>query len=162
KGEDSRAVDLLAVYGKLAGALAGSPHDVVAVLLQTARLHDVLGEGTAALAAYRDVFALSPATRAALFRLESRARDAGRLEDLARPFAADPRAQATFLTRAGEALADLERPDDAIARFRAAEEALPGHAPALRSWRRVALLAGRWHDVVDVCDREAQAAVKDS
>jgi hypothetical protein len=160
--------ELTGIYAKLAEALAASPPDVMAILIARARLHDVLGDPAAALADFQAAAERVPTSRFALFRLEMRARDAGALEDLAALddlvaayFHDEARGRAGFLTRAGEALAGLGRTDEALERFRAAAETVPGFVPALRAWRRVALIAERWVDAADACEREAQSARSD-
>jgi hypothetical protein len=173
---EGRLGELESVYAKLGTALAQAPADAVPVLLERARVLDGLGQTPAALEAHREAAALVP-TRMSLFRLETRARDGGSSEELAElderiaahfevgagPAAVpDARGQAAFLTLAGETLADLGRPADAIDRFRAAAQALPGFLPALRAWRQVALAAGIWTEVVEAAETEAAAGRSDA
>jgi cellulose synthase operon protein C len=161
------------LYGQVAAALLASDGaaDAVPLFHLRARLAERRGENNDALANLRRIAELAPGDRAALFRLESRARESGLGDEVARwddaiaaHFEGDPRAQAAFLTRAGEALIDAGRRgvDQAITRFRAAVTAAPGYFPALRAWLRLALVEERWGDVATVCEQQAEVARTDA
>ncbi|MBA3822202.1 MAG: hypothetical protein H0X17_25175, partial [Deltaproteobacteria bacterium] len=111
---------------------------------------------------YRGVLATEPMTRLALLHLESFVRRSGSSEELAELedkiatyFDGDPKAQASFWTRAGETLAEMGRIDEAVQRFGRAETTLPGHLPALEGWRQAALKGQLWIDVADAASRQA-------
>jgi tetratricopeptide (TPR) repeat protein len=114
---------------------------------------------------YRAVLAADPRHRLALLHLESIVRRAGASEDLAKLeeqiaafFEGDSRSQAAFYTRAGETLTELGRIDEAVQRFGKADEALPGHVPALEGWRQAALKGQLWIDVAEAATRQASVA----
>ena len=146
-----RETELAALYAQVAAALVASDGaaDAVPLYHLRSRLAERRGETNEALADLRRIAELAPADRAALFRLESRARESGLADEVSRwddaiaaHFEGDPRAQAAFLTRAGESLVESGRRgvDPAIVRFRAAVSASPGYFPALRAWLRLALV----------------------
>lgn len=117
---------------------------------------------------YRDVLAADPKHRQALFFLESLIRRAGASlelaqleEQVARFYEGDARAQAAFYTRAGETLADIDQIDAAVQKFGMADEVLPGHVPALASWRTTAMKGQLWIDVAQAVTRLA-ATVADA
>ena len=56
----------------------------------------------------------------------------------------DARTAAVMLTRAAEALVELDRPEDARARYEAAVERLPSHVPALVGLTDFALARSEW------------------
>ncbi|MBA3396624.1 MAG: tetratricopeptide repeat protein, partial [Deltaproteobacteria bacterium] len=111
---------------------------------------------------YRAVITTDPTTRLALLHLEAIVRLGGASEELAQLedyiaayFEGDARSQAAFWTRAGETLAEIGKVDEAVQRFGRAENALPGHVPALEGWRHVALKGQLWIDVADAASRQA-------
>ncbi len=118
---------------------------------------------------YRAVLDLEPSidrpARLALLHLESIVRRSGASAELAKLeeqiatyFDGDPKAQAAFWTRAGETLAELGQIDEAVQRFGRAEQALPGHVPALEGWRQAALKGALWIDVAEAATRQAVAS----
>lgn len=121
---------------------------------------------------YRAVLALAPAKtppRLALMHLEASVRLGGYSAELAELeekiaayFDGDPRSQAAFWTRAGETLAEIEQIDEAVIRFGRAEQALPGHVPALEGWRMAALKGQLWIDVAEAATRQAKGATGDA
>lgn len=111
---------------------------------------------------YRDVLAADPGHRQALFFLESLIRRAGSSlelaqleEQVARCYEGDARAQASFYTRAGETLAEIDQIDAAVQKFGMADEVLPGHVPALAGWRATAMKGQLWIDVAQAVTRLA-------
>ena len=113
-------------------------------------------------AAYQATVDRAPRARRGLFHLEALVRQGGAspallaLEDgAAAYFADDARSRAAFLTRAGGTLAELDRLDDAIGRFRAADELRPGLRATLDGWREAALRAQRWDEVATAAARAA-------
>ena len=160
--------ELLRVYERLLPALE-EKRDQLAVLIEQGRLAVKAGRPREEiLDLFRRVLEIDPQNRMALFRLESAARTEGpslQLAELeravARFFVSDARAQAAFLTRAGETLRSVGDGAQAIASFRAAVAALPGYAPALAGWRDAAVAGEMWQDVADVAEREAESAVLD-
>ncbi|HUS66305.1 MAG TPA: hypothetical protein VMZ28_17255 [Kofleriaceae bacterium] len=160
--------ELLRVYERLLPALE-EQRDQLAVLIEQGRLAVKAGRPREEiLDLFRRLLEIDPQNRMALFRLESAARTEGpslQLAELeravARFFASDARAQAAFLTRAGETLRSVGDGSQAIASFRAAVAALPGYAPALAGWRDAAVAGEMWQDVADVAEREAESAVLD-
>ncbi len=168
-----RARELQLVYERTLGVLEGS-REKVALLGEMARLSERAERPRdEALGYQRDVLGLDPMQRMALFRLESAARQEGpsrQLADLERMVArffaggsgaaGDARAEAAFLTRAGETLLAISAREEAIASFRSAAAALPGYAPALAGWREAALAGEMWKDVADAAEKEAESAVE--
>ena len=168
-----RARELQLVYERMLGVLDGA-REKVALLGEMARLSERAERPREeALGYQRDVLAMDPMQRMALFRLEAAARQAGPSRELAdlekmvaRFFAGgggaagDARAEAAFLTRAGETLLALGEREEAIASFRSAAAALPGYAPALAGWREAALAGEMWKDVADAAEKEAESAVE--
>ncbi|MBI4508337.1 MAG: tetratricopeptide repeat protein [Deltaproteobacteria bacterium] len=161
-----RSAELTQVHEKLRASLA-TPDDRAAVALEQARLLDLVGSTSSAVTACHEAVVsfegrpLPHAARMLLFRLEGRTRELGSPEEqatlqesIARYFNWDPRAQAVFLVRAGDALAEVA-PAQAISRYRRAAELMPGHLPALRGWRQAALVAEKWDEVAEACEREA-------
>ncbi len=69
----------------------------------------------------------------------------------------DARTAAVMLTRAAEALLELDRPDDARARYEAAIERLPSHTPALIGFTDFALGQGDWARASHAAERAGQA-----
>jgi tetratricopeptide (TPR) repeat protein len=141
-------------------------HDRAAMIMDTATLAARQGQPDAELVElYRQVVAAEPRHRQGLMHLEAIVRRAGASEELARLeeliaayFEGDARTQASFLTRAGETLAELGQIDAAVQRFGTAEQAAPGHVPALESWRNAALKGQLWLDVAESATRQASAA----
>src|SRR5690606_33541419 len=121
--------------------------DRLALTGEEARLAERTGRARdEVLAVFRRQLEIDPTHRMALFRLEAAARQLGPSRELAelerqvaRAFSGDGRAEAAFLTRAGETLQAIGDGEAAIASFRAATAALPGYAPALAGWRDVAV-----------------------
>jgi hypothetical protein len=157
-----RWADLAALRERqLAGEPAGP--DRIALALDRALVLERLDRPEDELrAVYQGILAEAPRARRPLFHLESLVRRGGAspelvaLEDaVAEYFAADPRTQAAFLTRAGETLTDLGRLDDALAHFRAANELRGGYAPALEGWRDAALRGQLWVDFAEAAIKEA-------
>ncbi len=114
---------------------------------------------------YRTTLAADPKHRLALLHLESIVRRAGGSADLAALeeqiaayFTGDPRSQAAFYTRAGETFAELGQIDAAVQDFGKADDASPGHVPALEGWRAAALKGQLWIDVADASNRQAAVA----
>ena len=114
---------------------------------------------------YRAALDADPKSRLALMHLEAIVRRGGFTAELAQLeekiaayFAGDPRTQAAFWTRAGETLTELGQIQEAVKRFSTAEEALPGHAPALEGWRFAAMKGELWTDVADAATRQAAVA----
>lgn len=112
--------------------------------------------------AYHAILADAPRSRRALFQLESLVRRGGSspelaaLEDqIATYFTSDPRTRSAFLTRCGETLTDLGRLDDALARFREANELRGGYSAALEGWRDAALRGQLWVDFGEAAAKEA-------
>jgi hypothetical protein len=162
---ESREEELAAVCGKIAAAVGGA--ESVPILLERARLEERLGRTHEAMESFGAALSADAASRPALFRLEARAHQTGGIdlaaleERVADYFFDDPRARATFLVRAGEPY-ESTQPDDALARYRASADTLPGWTPALRAWRRVALRHGLWADVVVSAKQEAATARGDA
>ncbi|HEY8144703.1 MAG TPA: tetratricopeptide repeat protein, partial [Kofleriaceae bacterium] len=166
-----RPRELQLVYERTLNVLEGT-REKVALLGEMARLSERAERPRdEALGYQRDILALDPMQRMALFRLEAGARQEGpsrALADLetkvARFFAGgtagDARAEAAFLTRAGETLLAIGAREEAIASFRSAAAALPGYAPALAGWREGALAGEMWTDVADAAEKEAESAVE--
>jgi|GEM_PF-1995126 len=148
-----------------AGVVPGSTgaSDRVALALDRAMLLERMESSEDELrAAYQAIVALAPRARRALFHLETLVRRGGSspelaaLEDsIAAYFADDPRTRSAFLTRGGETLSELGRLDDAIARFREANELRGGYPAALEGWRDAALRGHRWADFADAAGKEA-------
>jgi hypothetical protein len=111
---------------------------------------------------YRAVLVSASRNRRALFQLDSLLRRAGYSDELAalaehiaRSFD-DPRTKAAFLTRAGDTIAGLGRPADAVQRFANAVDVLPSYLPALDAWHRTALAHQLWFEVADASARKAR------
>jgi hypothetical protein len=118
---------------------------------------------------YKAVLDIEPNTRLALLHLEAIVRRAGASPELAKLeeaiatyFEGDPKTQAAFWTRAGETLAEVGQIDEAVQRFGRAEQALPGHVPALEGWRQAALKGALWIDVAEAATRQAVASQEDT
>lgn len=138
-------------------------NDRAAMVMDTASLAERDGRPDVELSElYRAALDANPKYRLALLHLESIVRRAGvsdelaKLEDqIATYFEGDARAQAAFYTRAGETLAELGKIDAAVATFGKADEASPGHAPALEGWRNAALKGQLWLDAAEAATRQA-------
>ena len=164
-----RERDLMRLYHNLVGTIEG-PHDRRTVLVEMARLCQRLDlPRDRVLEAFHRIHEVDPGDRMALFRLEAAAREDGPSPELAeleqsvaRHFAGDPRAEAAFLTRAGETLRSLGDLEGAIASFRGATAALPGYGPALSGWRDAAVAGEMWLDVADAAEREAESTPGDA
>ena len=168
-----RARELQLVYERMLALVEGG-REKVALLGEMARLSERAERPRdEALGYQRDILAVDPMQRMALFRLEAAARQEGPSRELAdlekkvaRFFAGvggaagDARAEAAFLTRAGETLLAIGERQEAIASFRAAAAALPGYAPALAGWRQASLAGEMWKDVADAAEKEAESAVE--
>jgi cellulose synthase operon protein C len=141
------------------------PYDRSALLFDIASLAERDGRGddevAEALSAALDI---EPRQRLGLFKLEALVRRKGASaqlavleEQISSYFDGDGRSVAAFLTRAGETLAEIGDIEGAIDRFKRAEQAFPGHIPALRGWRLAALKGQLWLDVAESASREAAA-----
>lgn len=145
--------------------VASIPGDKAALLFDVAALAERDGRGDDEVAeALAAALELEPKQRLGLFQLEALVRRKGPSRQLAaleeqisQYFEGDDRSVAAFLTRAGETLAEVGDIEAAIARFKRAEEAFPGHVPALRGWRLAALKGELWLDVAESASREAAA-----
>lgn len=110
---------------------------------------------------YRKALELAPRERLALFHLESIMLRAGASNELAEiqtkiaRYFEDPRAEAAFLTRAGETLAKLGNASAAVARFTEAVHAVPDYESALDGWRDASLRGGLWNELAEVSSRQA-------
>ncbi|MCA1663793.1 MAG: hypothetical protein LC659_05920, partial [Myxococcales bacterium] len=69
----------------------------------------------------------------------------------------DARTAAVMLTRAAEALVELDRADEARARFEAAIERMPTHVPALVGLTDFALVRGEWARASHAAERAGHA-----
>jgi tetratricopeptide (TPR) repeat protein len=105
-----------------------------------------------------------PHHRSALRHSLARARLAGDLAQfaelaarLADSVGEDGRTAAICLTRAGEALVELDRPDDAKSRFEGALGRAGLHLPALLGLHHLSLTRANWLTAVDALEQEAQA-----
>ena len=137
--------------------------DRVALLMDSATLALRDRAADARLAEiYRTVLVSASRNRRALFQLDSLLRRAGysdELAALAEHIAGsfdDPRSKAAFLMRAGETIAGLGRPADAVQRFAKAVDVLPAYLPALEAWQRTALAHQLWFEVADASARKAR------
>lgn len=141
------------------------PSDRAALLFDIAALAERDDRGDDEVAeALSSALEVEERQRLGLFQLEALVRRKGpsaRLaaleEQISRIFDGDGRSVAAFLTRAGETLTDVGDIEGAIDRFKRAEEAYPGHIPALRGWRLAALKGQLWLDVAESASREAAA-----
>ncbi|MCW5806745.1 MAG: tetratricopeptide repeat protein, partial [Deltaproteobacteria bacterium] len=155
-----------AELGVLAPELA---RDRAALLLDVANLATRDNRTEVELAdIYRAILDVEPRSRLALLHLESITRRAGHSAELAQLeekiamyFDGDPRSQAAFWTRAGETFAEIDQIDLAVQRFGRAEQALPGHVPALEGWRAAALKGQLWIDVAEAASRQAANTADD-
>ncbi|HVK75451.1 MAG TPA: hypothetical protein VM734_19110 [Kofleriaceae bacterium] len=170
---DGRWADLAALRVRQVAALpaldpaAADPHgagdDAVALALERAQLLERLEASDDELrAAYQAVVDRAPRARRALFHLEALVRRGGSSPELAALeasiadyFADVPRTRGAFLTRGGETLTDLGRLDEALTRFKAADELRGGYVAALAGWRDAALRGQLWADFADAAGREA-------
>ncbi len=105
-----------------------------------------------------------PHHRTALRHALARARISGDLAQFAELTARladsvgdDGRTAAVCLTRAGEALVELDRPDDAKARFQSALGKAGLHLPALIGLGHLGLTRGDWLTAVEALEQEGQA-----
>ncbi|HEY2748010.1 MAG TPA: tetratricopeptide repeat protein [Polyangia bacterium] len=173
---DQRWPELVALYEQM-GLGATDAAFAVAVHLDRARLRRRLAAGSennqavseAELAVavdndYRLALFKDRRCRSALRHVYARARtghdlaqEADAAGALAEATPDDARTAAVMLTRAAEALIELERPDDARARYEAAVERLPSHAPALIGLCDFALAQGDWARASHAAERAGQA-----
>jgi tetratricopeptide (TPR) repeat protein len=167
---ERRWPELCALYEQL-GLTASDPTFAAAVHLDRARLRlrvaaDVSQaelEGAVdndnRLALFKDGL-----SRPALRHLLGRARAANDLPQVAELSARladavgdDGRTAGVCLTRAAEALVDLDREDDARARFAAALERSGLHLPALRGLLQLCIRRGDWKGALEAAEQEGQA-----
>ncbi|HEX9100918.1 MAG TPA: tetratricopeptide repeat protein, partial [Polyangia bacterium] len=170
---EQRWPELVALYEQM-GLGATDPAFAVAVHLDRARLrrHLAANENGAAVSEAEVAAAVDNDYRLALFK-DRRSRPALRHvfarartgHDLAQEADAataladatpdDARTAAVMLTRAAEALVELDRADDARARFDGAIERLPSHLPALVGLTDFALVKGDWTRASHAAERAA-------
>ncbi|HEY7955493.1 MAG TPA: tetratricopeptide repeat protein [Polyangia bacterium] len=167
--QEGRFAELIALYEQM-GLTATDPTFAAAVHLDRARLRPrVQGEVSPAeleaaidndhrLALFKDGH-----SRPALRHLYGRARQSGDLAQAAELAArladaadGDGRTAAVCLTRAGEALSGIDRPDEAKARLFAAVERGGLHLPALINLRELGLARGDFATAADAAEREGQ------
>ena len=177
---EERWPELVALYEQM-GLGAVDPAFAVAVHLDRARLRrrlagsaqpEVAGETSVSeaelavaidndyrLALFKD-WRCRPALRHVYARARSGhdlAQEADAAGALADATPDDARTAAVMLTRAAEALVELDRGDDARARYEAAIERLPSHVPALVGLTDFALQKGDWARASHAAERAAHA-----
>jgi hypothetical protein len=107
----------------------------------------------------RTALEADPRNQLALVQLDALLVSAGPSEELvalAEHLAActvDPRMRAACMTRAGETLASLGRPLEAVGWFARASQIVPRYPPAFAAWREVALATQQWLSLADVVTR---------
>ena len=169
---EQRWPELIALYEQM-GLGATDPAFAVAVHLDRARLRRHLAGSAevseAELASaidndYRLALFKDRKSRSALRHVYARARsghdllqEADAATALADATPDDARTAAVMFTRAAEALIELDRADDARARYEAAVERLPTHAPALIGLTDFALAKGEWARASHAAERAGQA-----
>ncbi|MGZ3439216.1 MAG: hypothetical protein ACXVDD_06860, partial [Polyangia bacterium] len=156
---EQRWPELVALYEQM-GLGANDAAFAVAVHLDRARLRRRLA-GSPEISEAELVAAIDNDYRLALFKdrrcrpalrhVYGRARsghdltqEADAATALAEASPDDARTSAVMLTRAAEALVELDRADDARARYEAAIERLPSHVPALIGFTDFSLAKGDW------------------
>ena len=146
-----------------ASSWPGGLHDLGALIMDAATLAIRDNRIAAKLAVlYRAALDANPRSRAALLQLESIVRRGGfsmELAALQQHVAAscdDLRSKAAFLTRAGETLAALGRPAEAIDQFAEAADTLPAYAAALEAWHQTALANRLWFQLAEVATRRSK------
>ncbi len=166
---EQRWPELVALYEQM-GLTAVDSAFAVAVHLDRARLRRRVGEvsederAAAVANDYRLALFKDPRSRTALRHVYARARAARDLLPMAETAAAlaeaagdDPRTAAVMLTRAAEALVELDRADEARLRYEAAVQQVPGHLPALLGLGDFALAKGEWATAAHAAERAAAA-----
>ncbi|MBS1119104.1 MAG: Tetratricopeptide repeat protein [Deltaproteobacteria bacterium] len=135
---------------------AGGAQDLAAMVMDSTTLAVRAKRSDAELAAaYRAALDTEPGNRLMLVHLESIACRAGLSDELVAlderisDTFQDPRARAAFLTRAGETLAGLGKPEEAVKRFARAVDALPSYLPALDAWHQTALDGELWAELAE-------------
>jgi tetratricopeptide (TPR) repeat protein len=129
--------------------------DAATLAVQEKRPDDVVA------ALYHRVLELDRRNRLALLHLEAIVRKANAFEQLAAleehiaGVFDDPRIRATYLTRAGETLADFGKRAEAVQRFARAVELVPAYLPALEAWHDTALAGALWTDLAEAVTRMA-------
>ncbi|HEU0033032.1 MAG TPA: hypothetical protein VFQ53_20510 [Kofleriaceae bacterium] len=166
-GADRRYKELLALRDRRLEHDAGKPitevaRERVALLLDTATIALRAKRSDDDLAKlYRGALAIEPEHRIAMFQLEALLRrsppsdELVALEDRIAAWSEDPRAKAAALTRAGELLAKLGKPAEAVQRFTRAADVVPTYHAALDAWHDTALAAGLWVELAEVATRKA-------
>jgi tetratricopeptide (TPR) repeat protein len=167
---DGSFAELVMLYDQLAAG-ATDPSFAAAVHLDRARLRGMArpeGEPDAGFVAAVDndnrlALTKDPHSRPALRHELGRARAKGDLQQiadvsarLAEAVGDDTRTAAVFLTRAAEALVDLERADDAKLRYQAALARSGLHLPALAGLLDLALVRGDWATAVEAAEQQGQ------
>jgi tetratricopeptide (TPR) repeat protein len=137
-------------------APAGGTRDLVAMIIDAATLAVRARASDDVLARlYRAALDVDPQNHIALLHLESILRRAGFSEELAglqehiAESCDDARSQAAFLARAGETLAGLGKPAEAMQRFARAARAQPAYLPAFEAWQEIALTSELWLDLAE-------------
>ncbi|MGZ3427221.1 MAG: hypothetical protein ACXVCV_11265, partial [Polyangia bacterium] len=169
---EQRWPELVALYEQM-GLGANDAAFAVAVHLDRARLRRRLAgspeiseaELTAAIDNdYRLALFKDRRCRPALRHVYGRARsghdltqEADAATALAEASPDDARTSAVMLTRAAEALVELDRADDARARYEAAIERLPSHVPALIGFTDFSLAKGDWARASHAAERAGHA-----
>lgn len=134
----------------------------ITYLLKIGRVHeDALGDGQAALTAYRRVLGIDPAHLGAVHAAQRAAersglyRELGEMLEVEAKLVKDPKERSMLLHRAGE-VAEHDLKDDALALGlqRRVLELEPKFQPALASLGRLYFRAGRWEDLVHVYQAE--------
>lgn len=142
------------------GPLQASERDRVAMLFDTATL-SVLDKRSDEVIAklYHSILELDRRNRLALFHLDSIMRKAGpseslaALEDHIASSFESAAFKATFITRAGETLAEIGKRAEAVQRFVRAAELAPEYVPALEAWHDTALAGELWTDAAEAATR---------
>lgn len=168
--------DLVRLYDQM-GLTATDPTFAAAIHLDRARLRHLARPGVATdgenadaeLRAavdndYRLALFKDPHSRPALRHTLARARQTNDLSQIAEVSTAladsvgdDGRTAAVCLTRAAEALVDLERADEATQKFQLAGERGGLHLPALAGLLDLSLVRGEYAAAVDAAERQGQA-----
>jgi tetratricopeptide (TPR) repeat protein len=136
--------------------------DRVALLFDAATLamQDKRPDDVVAKLCHR-VLELDRRNRLSLFHLEAIVRKANAFEQLAvleehiAGVFDEPSVRATFLTRAGEVLADTGKRAEAVQRFARAVELVPSYLPALEAWHDTALAGGLWTELAEAVTRKS-------
>ncbi len=153
--------ELIEILGRSA-RLAASATEEKSLRVEVARLED---DGPRAVAAWQAVLDLDPDDPAALGSLEGaygRASDWAAVADVQGRRLALARTTAERIAIHGEIaqLAEGKRNsvDDALASWFAVLDLDNAHVPAYRELERLLTAASRWHDLVDLLEREAELA----